>query len=272
MRAVETLIVGAGQAGLAVSRCLTGHGADHVVVERGRIAERWRSARWDSLRLLTPNWMSRLPAWSYPGPDPDGYMAAPELAGYLEDYALVRGPGTREHDGRTGRGGRRRPARRHRPANLARAQRDRGHRDREPGLPAAGRQRNRPGDPPADRLPLPGTRPGPRRRRAGGRRVGVRRPDRGRTAPRGAAGGHLGGPPCPAAPPLPGPRHPVVDGTGRGPGPEHRSGARRADSPPGAVAAAIGPRPPGRPGGADSGRGQAGLARRRRRPAAALRR
>lgn len=87
MHAVETLIVGAGQAGLAVSRCLTGQGADHVVVERGRIAERWRSSRWESLRLLTPNWMSRLPGWSYPGPDPDGYMAAPELAGYLEDYA-----------------------------------------------------------------------------------------------------------------------------------------------------------------------------------------
>ncbi|HYY18117.1 MAG TPA: NAD(P)-binding domain-containing protein [Streptosporangiaceae bacterium] len=87
MHTVETLIVGAGQAGLAVSRCLTGQGADHVVVERGRIAERWRSARWDSLRLLTPNWMSRLPAWSYPGPDPDGYMAAPELASYLEGYA-----------------------------------------------------------------------------------------------------------------------------------------------------------------------------------------
>ena len=87
MHAVETLIVGAGQAGLAVSRCLTGQGADHVVLERGRIAERWRSSRWESLRLLTPNWMSRLPAWSYPGRDPDGYMTAPELAGYLEDYA-----------------------------------------------------------------------------------------------------------------------------------------------------------------------------------------
>jgi putative flavoprotein involved in K+ transport len=87
MRAVETLIVGAGQAGLAVSRCLTAQGTDHVVVERGRIAERWRSARWDSLRLITPNWMNRLPAWSYPGPDPDGYMTAPELVGYLEDYA-----------------------------------------------------------------------------------------------------------------------------------------------------------------------------------------
>jgi len=87
MRAVETLVVGAGQAGLAVSRCLTGHGAEHVVVERGRVAERWRTARWESLRLISPNWMSRLPAWSYPGPDPDGYMAAPELVSYLEDYA-----------------------------------------------------------------------------------------------------------------------------------------------------------------------------------------
>lgn len=87
MHAVETLVVGAGQAGLAVSRCLAGRGAEHVVVERGRIAERWRTARWESLRLLSPNWMSRLPAWSYPGPDPDGYMAAPELVSYLEDYA-----------------------------------------------------------------------------------------------------------------------------------------------------------------------------------------
>src|SRR5215831_17563661 len=87
MYRVETLVVGAGQAGLAVSRCRTGQGADHVVVERGRIAQRWRAARWESLRLITPNWMSRLPAWSYRGTDPDGYMAAPELVGYLEDYA-----------------------------------------------------------------------------------------------------------------------------------------------------------------------------------------
>jgi putative flavoprotein involved in K+ transport len=87
MHKVETLVVGAGQAGLAVSRCLAGQGADHVVVERGRIAERWRAARWESLRLITPNWMTRLPGWSYSGTDPDGYMAAPELVSYLEDYA-----------------------------------------------------------------------------------------------------------------------------------------------------------------------------------------
>ena len=87
MHRVETLVVGAGQAGLAVSRCLAEQGADHVVVERGQIAERWRTARWESLRLITPNWMSRLPAWTYSGTDPDGYMAAPELVSYLEDYA-----------------------------------------------------------------------------------------------------------------------------------------------------------------------------------------
>jgi putative flavoprotein involved in K+ transport len=87
MHTVETLVVGAGQAGLAVSRCLTEFGADHVVTERGRVAERWRTARWDSLRLLTPNWMSRLPFWAYTGTDPDGYMPAPELVRYLEGYA-----------------------------------------------------------------------------------------------------------------------------------------------------------------------------------------
>jgi putative flavoprotein involved in K+ transport len=86
MREVETLVVGAGQAGLAVSRCLTELGADHVVVERGRVAERWRTGRWDSLRLITPSWMSRLPFWSYTGTDPDGYMPAPDLVRYLEGY------------------------------------------------------------------------------------------------------------------------------------------------------------------------------------------
>ena len=61
MRTTDTVVIGAGQAGLAMSRCLTDRGVDHVVLERGRVAERWRSERWDSLRLLTPNWMTRLP-------------------------------------------------------------------------------------------------------------------------------------------------------------------------------------------------------------------
>src|SRR3954451_11313947 len=87
MATIDTLIVGGGQAGLALSRCLTALGRDHLVVERGRIAERWRSERWNSLRLLTPNWMTRLPGWTYDGPDPDGFMAAPEVASFFERYA-----------------------------------------------------------------------------------------------------------------------------------------------------------------------------------------
>lgn len=87
MQRTRVIIIGAGQAGLAMSHCLSRRDIDHVVLERGRVAERWRSERWDSLRLLTPNWMSRLPGWSYDGPDPDGYMTMPEVVRYLEDYA-----------------------------------------------------------------------------------------------------------------------------------------------------------------------------------------
>ena len=87
MPTIDTLVIGAGQAGLAASRCLTDRGVDHVVLERGRVAERWRSERWDSLRLLTPNWMSRLPGWSYTGPDPHGFMTAAEVAAYFRAYA-----------------------------------------------------------------------------------------------------------------------------------------------------------------------------------------
>jgi putative flavoprotein involved in K+ transport len=84
---IDTVIVGAGHAGLAVSRLLTNAGRDHVVLDRGGVAERWRSERWDSLHLLTPNWMTRLPGWCYTGPDPDGYMSAGELVRHLERYA-----------------------------------------------------------------------------------------------------------------------------------------------------------------------------------------
>jgi putative flavoprotein involved in K+ transport len=87
IRATDTVVIGAGQAGLAVSRGLSDRSVEHVVLERGRVAERWRSERWDSLRLLTPNWMSRLPGWSYAGPDPNGFMTAGEVASYIDDYA-----------------------------------------------------------------------------------------------------------------------------------------------------------------------------------------
>lgn len=88
MRDTRTIIIGAGQAGLALSWYLTANGHDHVVLDRGDIAERWRSERWDSLRTLTPNWMSRLPGRSYDGHDPDGFMPAAELAQRLAHYAV----------------------------------------------------------------------------------------------------------------------------------------------------------------------------------------
>ncbi|HEX6337291.1 MAG TPA: NAD(P)-binding domain-containing protein [Jiangellaceae bacterium] len=87
MKAIDTIVIGAGHAGLATSRCLTEAGREHLVLDRGRLAESWRSARWDSLHLLTPNWMSRLPGWSYQGEDTDGYMPATDLVGYLSAYA-----------------------------------------------------------------------------------------------------------------------------------------------------------------------------------------
>ena len=87
MNHAECLVIGAGQAGLAMSRCLTDRGVDHLVLERGRVAERWRSERWNSLRLLTPNWQSRLPGFCYDGADPDGYMTMPEVVAYFERYA-----------------------------------------------------------------------------------------------------------------------------------------------------------------------------------------
>jgi putative flavoprotein involved in K+ transport len=87
MQRAAVVVIGAGQAGLAVSQLLTAASVDHVVLERGRTAERWRSQSWDSLRMLTPNWMSRLPGWSYRGPAPTGYLRAAEVAGYLDEYA-----------------------------------------------------------------------------------------------------------------------------------------------------------------------------------------
>lgn len=87
MSIIDTVVIGAGHAGLAVSRLLTKAGRDHVVLDRGRLAESWRSERWDSLHLLSPNWMTRLPGWIYAGPDQDGYMSAGRFVRHLEKYA-----------------------------------------------------------------------------------------------------------------------------------------------------------------------------------------
>src|SRR3954463_3050545 len=87
MKAVDTVIVGAGHAGLAMSRCLAERSIDHVVLERGEVANSWRTERWDSLRLLTPNWQSRLPGFRYEGNDPDGYRTLPEAIDFIANYA-----------------------------------------------------------------------------------------------------------------------------------------------------------------------------------------
>jgi putative flavoprotein involved in K+ transport len=70
-----------------MSRCLAERSIDHVVLERGNIAHTWRTERWDSLRLLTPNWQCRLPGYSYAGDDPDGYMTMAEVVSFLDGYA-----------------------------------------------------------------------------------------------------------------------------------------------------------------------------------------
>ena len=87
MKQTDVVIIGGGQAGLAMSRSLSDLAIDHVVVERGRVAERWRSERWDSLRLLSPKWQTRLPGFRYDGRDPDGFMTMPEMISFLERYA-----------------------------------------------------------------------------------------------------------------------------------------------------------------------------------------
>jgi len=90
---VTTVIVGAGQSGLAMSRHLTDRSIDHVIFERGEIANSWQTERWDTLRLLTPNWQSRLPGYAYDGNDPDGFMTMPEVVRFLQRYAeLTRAP------------------------------------------------------------------------------------------------------------------------------------------------------------------------------------
>ena len=86
MQNTSVVIIGAGQAGLAMSRCLSERSIDHVVLERGQTAQSWRTERWDSLRLLTPNWLTRLPGWRYGGEDPDGFMTAAEVIRFLDDY------------------------------------------------------------------------------------------------------------------------------------------------------------------------------------------
>jgi len=89
-RMIDCLIIGAGQAGLAMSHCLSAHGIEHVVLERGRIGERWRSERWPALRLLTPGWMTRMPGGAL-ATRADGFLKSADLVDRLENYAARHG-------------------------------------------------------------------------------------------------------------------------------------------------------------------------------------
>jgi putative flavoprotein involved in K+ transport len=82
-------VIGAGHAGLAASSCLSARSIDHVVLERGEVANSWRRERWDSLRLLTPNWQTRLPGHRYEGADPDGFMTMAEVIEFVSRFAAV---------------------------------------------------------------------------------------------------------------------------------------------------------------------------------------
>jgi putative flavoprotein involved in K+ transport len=84
---IDTVIIGGGQAGLALSYYLTQQRRAHVILERGRVAETWRSQRWDSFTLVTPNWMTQLPGFPYQGEDPDGFLPHEEIVLTLERYA-----------------------------------------------------------------------------------------------------------------------------------------------------------------------------------------
>lgn len=87
MKKVDTVVVGGGHAGLAMSYCLAELGVDHLVLERGDVGQRWRQERWDSLTLLTPNWATQLPGFHYDGHEPDGFDSRESYVAYLERYA-----------------------------------------------------------------------------------------------------------------------------------------------------------------------------------------
>ncbi|MGP8033391.1 MAG: flavin-containing monooxygenase [Steroidobacteraceae bacterium] len=91
------MVIGAGHTGLATSRVLSEHSIDHVVLERGEVANSWRRERWESLRLLTPNWQSRLPGYPYRGNDPDGFMTMPEVVEHIAGFAAARNAPVRTH-------------------------------------------------------------------------------------------------------------------------------------------------------------------------------
>src|SRR5450631_3993471 len=85
-------MIGGGQPCLSASYLLKERGIDHIVFEKNRLAESWRSKRWDSFCLVTPNWQCQLPGFPYAGSDPHGFMKKDEIVRYIEAYAASFGP------------------------------------------------------------------------------------------------------------------------------------------------------------------------------------
>ena len=92
----SVVVVGGGQAGLSISYCLTQRGIDHIVLEKNQIGHAWRSSRWDSFCLVTPNWQCTLPGHPYQGDDPHGFMQKDDIVKYIEDYAAAFNPPLKE--------------------------------------------------------------------------------------------------------------------------------------------------------------------------------
>lgn len=89
---IDTLVIGGGQAGLTMSHRLKQRGIGHLVLERQRIAERWRSERWDGLMFQFPNWSVRLPEFAFPHCDPDGFSDTADIIAFIEAYAAFVAP------------------------------------------------------------------------------------------------------------------------------------------------------------------------------------
>ena len=89
---IETLVIGGGQAGLVMSHRLKQRGLSHLVLERHRIAERWRSERWDGLKFQFPNWSVRLPEFSFPHRDTDAFASTAEIVAFIDAYAALVAP------------------------------------------------------------------------------------------------------------------------------------------------------------------------------------
>ena len=200
---VETLIIGGGQAGLAMSHASGSAALRHLVLERHRIAERWRSERWDGLRFQFPNWSVRLPDFPFPHADPDGFATSGEIVDFIAAYAafIERADSLRRCGHRVTMPRRRR---RLRCRDLGRPDRGRQCRRRHRSLSAPGHSGGVAGrrHVPDPRQHLPQSRPASLRRRAGDRLRRLRRANHRGAAACGPPGLSLGRKPPPHAAPL----------------------------------------------------------------------